>query len=96
MLGNDVQNLLTAVLALPTPQQYELIDAILHHEELAEPQHRDTPPMTERRVIELVEEGKTAMANGDGKSFDSPKALADHVSGIFDSAIARQKTESGE
>ncbi len=97
MLDSNMQNVLSAALELPEAQQFQLIDALLGRGEEPGDLHADAPPLTDERLRELVQEGKDAIAQGDSKSFSSPRALADHVGEIFDQAIrANAKDDSQE
>ena len=86
MLDN-MQNVLSAALKLPETQQYLLIDALLDRGEEPGSLHADAPPLTDDRLRELVQEGKEAIAQGNAKTFSTPRAMADHVGEIFDQAI---------
>lgn len=97
MLDNNMQHVLTAPLKLPESQQVQLIDALLDRGDEPESLHAEAPPLADDRLQELVQEGKDAIAQGDSKTFPSPRALADHVGEIFDQAIrANAKADSQE
>jgi len=87
MLDNNTRTVLSAALELSESQQFQLIDALLDRGEEPEDLHAEAPPLTDNRLQELVREGKDAIAQGDSKSFQTPKALADHVGEIFDQTI---------
>ena len=93
MLDNNMQNVLSAALKLPEAQQFLLIDALLDRGEELGGLHTDAPPLTDDRLQELVQEGKDAIAQGNAKTFSTPKALANHVGEIFDQAI-RDNTQA--
>ncbi len=97
MLDNNMQNVLSAALKLPEAQQFLLIDALLDRDEAPGGLHADAPPLTGDRLQKLVQEGKEALAQGNAKTFPTPRALADHVSEIFDQAIRNNtKADSQE
>ncbi len=87
MLDNNTLTVLSAALELPEAQQFQLIDALLDRGEELESLHADVPPLTDDRLKELVQEGKDAIAKGDSKTFETPRAMANHVGAIFDQAI---------
>ena len=93
MLDNNMQSVLSAALKLPAAEQFLLIDALLDRGEELGSLHADGPPLTSDRLQELVQEGKDAIAQGNAKSFPTPRALAEHVGEIFDQAI-RDNTEA--
>jgi len=97
MLDHDTQNLLSAALKLPETQQFQLIEALLDRGEEPESLHADAPQLTNDRLKELVQEGKDALAKGNSKTFETPRALADHVGELFDQAIrTNAKADSKE
>lgn len=87
MLDNNMQNVLSAALKLPEAQQFLLIDALLDRDEEPGSLHADAPPLTGDRLQELVQEGKEAIAQGNAKTFPTPRALSEHVGEIFEQAI---------
>ena len=93
MLDNNMLNVLSAALKLPESQQFLLIDALLDRGEEAGSLHADAPPLTGDRLQALVQEGKEAIAQGNAKTFPTPRTLAEHVGEIFDQAI-RDNTQA--
>jgi len=87
MLDNHTHTVLSAALKLPESQQFQLIDALLDRGDEPEDLHADASPLTDNRLQELVDEGKNAIVKGDSKTFETPRALADHVGEIFDQVI---------
>ncbi|NOY28701.1 MAG: hypothetical protein GXP28_00575 [Planctomycetes bacterium] len=87
MLDNNTRTVLSAALDLPEAQQFQLIDALLGRSEEPESFHADAPPLSNDRLQELVQEGKDAIAKGDSKTFQTPRAMANHIGEIFDQAI---------
>jgi len=87
MQNVNMQNVLSAALKLPESQQFLLIDALLDRGEEPGNLHTDALPLTDDRLQELMQEGKEAIAQGNAKTFPTPRALAEHVGEIFDQAI---------
>ncbi len=87
MLDSNMQNVLSEALKLPESQQFMLIDALLDRGEEPGTLHAEAPTLTNERLQELVQEGKEAIAQGNAKTFSTPRAMADHVGEIFDQAI---------
>ncbi|MEM9186227.1 MAG: hypothetical protein AAGB00_06985 [Planctomycetota bacterium] len=83
MLDQPTESILNAALQLPNQQRKALIDALIDSDPAPESLHSETPPLTNERVRELVDEGRADLAEGRSRSFETPKAMADHVAGIF-------------
>jgi len=97
MLDHEMQHVLSAALKLPESQQFQLIDALLDCGKEPENLPIDAPPLTDDRLQELVQEAKDAIAQGDSKNFQTPRAMANHIGEIFDQAIlTKAKNDSRE
>jgi len=96
MLDTNTLTVLSAALELPESQQFQLIDALLGRGEEPESLHADAPPLPDDRLKELVQEGKDAIAKGDSKTFQTPRAMANHIGEIFDQAILDNAKADGK